>query len=91
MVPAGTIIDIEPNGQIRSEKYWSIPSGSDGGTVENVRRCLEEATKQHLISDVPMGLFLSGGKDSSAIAALGKQDIGCSHSDLHHHIRGSTI
>ena len=41
-----------------------------GQAVENVRVTLEESVRRHLVSDVPVGVFLSGGIDSSAIVAL---------------------
>jgi hypothetical protein len=40
------------------------------GGVERMREILADSVAQHLVSDVPVGLFLSGGTDSSAVAAL---------------------
>jgi asparagine synthase (glutamine-hydrolysing) len=60
---------------LRVERYWDVPeTGVGGGTeAEWMRRLeqgLEEATELHLMADVPLGTFLSGGVDSSLITAL---------------------
>lgn len=58
------------------QRYWHLPAGLDESGGDLVRRAievragLEQAVESHLMSDVPLGLFLSGGIDSSAIAAL---------------------
>lgn len=46
------------------------PAGSLVERTEQLRAVLEEVVQQHLIADVPIGLLLSGGLDSSVIAAL---------------------
>jgi asparagine synthase (glutamine-hydrolysing) len=61
--------------QLRMEQYWDIPQPAPaGGTgpelIKETRRRLEEAVQSRLMSDVPLGVFLSGGVDSSAIAAI---------------------
>jgi len=58
----------------REWKWWSpqIPQIAyidDEEAVQETRRLLEEAVACHLISDVPLGAFLSGGVDSSAVVA----------------------
>ena len=66
-------------------RYWDVPGpaevrGPDGTSlredrdwVRELRRRLEENIEMRLMSDVPLGMFLSGGVDSSAIAALMKR------------------
>src|SRR5262245_47162084 len=61
---------------LREQRYWSLPAEIDGGDMTpieaagGVRAGLEAAVESHLMSDVPLGLFLSGGLDSSALAGL---------------------
>jgi len=58
------------------EQYWDVPAQATTGPMDDVdwtaetRRRLEETVRMRLMSDVPLGMFLSGGVDSSAIAAL---------------------
>jgi len=59
-----------------TRQYWEIPAAGETETrsdAEWIRECrerLEETVRMRLMSDVPLGMFLSGGLDSSAIAAL---------------------
>ena len=60
-------------------KYWDVlPTAGAGGTAEwlsELRARLDTAVEASLVSDVPVGLMLSGGLDSSAIAALAVQHV----------------
>jgi asparagine synthase (glutamine-hydrolysing) len=72
----GHTLAIDESGTMEIEPYWDL-NPSNGGRVfpksyyvETYRAMLEDAVSSHLMSDVPVGVFLSGGVDSSAIAAL---------------------
>lgn len=60
--------------------YWQMPTDTVPTTkaeaVEQVRTLLAEAVRVRLVSDVPLGAFLSGGLDSSAVVALMRQATG---------------
>ena len=67
-----------PMPQPRIETYWDVPpagreSNDDQFWIAETRRRLEETVRMRLMSDVPLGMFLSGGVDSSAIAAIIKR------------------
>jgi asparagine synthase (glutamine-hydrolysing) len=71
-------------GRIRAEKYWDVPLDGpdpelerlhDGALIDRFRELLKESVRLRLMSDVPLGMFLSGGIDSSAIAALMAREI----------------
>jgi asparagine synthase (glutamine-hydrolysing) len=72
----GHALELSERGDPRTERYWDltieddpIPRGREY-YVKNYRELLEAAVSSHLMSDVPLGMFLSGGLDSSAVAAL---------------------
>lgn len=62
-------------------RYWDLQMGSGEApmsfaeAVERQKQLLDEAVRSHLMSDVPLGVFLSGGLDSSAIVALMRRHI----------------
>src|SRR3954463_5332233 len=72
----GHTMHVGLDGSVSIEQYWDLPASdqdsSHGETyfVEKYRDLLEQAVNSHLMSDVPLGVFLSGGIDSSAVAAL---------------------
>lgn len=60
--------------ELRSVEYWSAAASSEGRLHEDdVAETVKECVRLHLVSDVPIGIFLSGGIDSSAIANLAQQ------------------
>ena len=64
----------------KPNRYWSIPKSGSlsvgfGEAVAETRRLLEESVKSHLVSDVSLGVFLSGGLDSSAITAFASKNL----------------
>jgi asparagine synthase (glutamine-hydrolysing) len=63
------------NGQCSSHRYWDLhfdvdQTCNEQALVEEMRSILDRSIARHLISDVPLAVFLSGGLDSSAILAL---------------------
>ncbi len=77
LLAPGTAALVRTNGTCELHRYWSLPQykpASDG--VERLTEALETSVQQHLVSDVPLGVFLSGGIDSSAITALAVKTAG---------------
>ncbi|MGA2017856.1 MAG: asparagine synthase (glutamine-hydrolyzing) [Opitutaceae bacterium] len=80
------ILDVEsPALAPRVEKYWDfvlepfaggeIPADPEGTWGEELRARLDEAVRRRLVADVPVGVFLSGGIDSSAITAFASRHV----------------
>jgi asparagine synthase (glutamine-hydrolysing) len=68
-------VDLATGKDLRRSTYWHLPAATGetparAGAVEQLREVVTEAVKLHLASDAPLGLFLSGGIDSSALLAL---------------------
>ncbi len=74
LLPGHTLI--WSDGQVHIERYWDVSFSkpeqrlSDREYIERFSELFHECVKSHLMSDVPLGMFLSGGIDSSAIAAV---------------------
>lgn len=72
----GHWLEIDQHGKVRFEQYWDLGICSDQKEVTETeyvsryRDLLASAVSSHMMSDVPLGVFLSGGLDSSAVAAL---------------------
>jgi len=78
LLPAHTLC--VQNGRVMVKQYWdfdAIPTQpiSENECCERIRELLHECVSSHLMSDVPLGVFLSGGVDSSAVVATMAQDI----------------
>src|SRR5712692_3353626 len=72
----GHTMEIGLDGGPEIRQYWDLDASSphesrdENYYIRNYRELLEGAVNSHLMSDVPLGVFLSGGLDSSAVAAL---------------------
>src|SRR6202142_34203 len=72
----GHTMTIGATGQPEIRQYWDLDvskpheSRDENYYVRSYRELIEGAVESHLMSDVPLGVFLSGGVDSSAVAAL---------------------
>ena len=83
-VPTANVLTVErvtEQGGIKSRKYWNpLPAspaaereggeGSNGAAARGLSSTLRDAVLSHLVSDVPVGVFLSGGIDSSSLVAI---------------------
>ncbi len=73
-LPAATWLLFE-NGRVQTGHYWDLKfepkqQGTERELTDRLEQVLQEAVRMHLLSDVPVGTFLSGGIDSSLVTAL---------------------
>jgi asparagine synthase (glutamine-hydrolysing) len=73
-LPPGHMLTVSPGAKPRVTAYWDLAFAPETGVdarewAARVRTQLEEAVRRQLVSDVPVGMFLSGGVDSSAVVA----------------------
>ena len=74
-VPPGTTVTIGPRGELSTRCYWQVPDPelvprTPAEWVGRVEAGLLRAVESHLVSDVPVGAFLSGGIDSGLMVAM---------------------
>jgi asparagine synthase (glutamine-hydrolysing) len=79
-VPAGTLMRFR-EGREETIRYWdpgsfAIEPRDPQDAVKTVQRLIEEAVTKQVMSDVPVGVFISGGLDSSLLATLASKVIG---------------
>lgn len=81
--PSGCWAALRPGAPVRLSRYWPTGVVADLDVDHNhtdapreVRRLLEDAVSSHLLADVPVACFLSGGIDSSIIAAMAARHMG---------------
>ena len=80
MLPPGTTMSVQRDGRVETDRYWAFRFGADTDKgeahyVEGVREQFEEAVRRQLMSDVPLGSYLSGGMDSGSITAVATQQL----------------
>ena len=79
-LPAGCAMLVESDGRSTTEPYWSPPEpgetvGDGPPPIDRLRESVTLAVDQRLAADVPLGAFLSGGIDSSIVAALAQKTL----------------
>jgi asparagine synthase (glutamine-hydrolysing) len=78
VLPAGYAMTINSHGQIKRWRYWparkSFASPTENA-LPRLRGLIDKAVDEHLLSDVPVASFLSGGIDSSVVTALAAQKL----------------
>jgi len=84
-VPAGTCVWIEQGKSRREARFCSVPgifaesaahTNGNGSRKDAIRDALRDSVRRHLIADVPVGVFLSSGLDSTIVAALAAEEGG---------------
>ncbi len=77
-LPAAHTLTLE-DGEVKVERYWSlsyktrVPVPDEAEAAEHLKELLGDSVRMRLVSDVPLGVLLSGGVDSSTVAALAVQ------------------
>lgn len=82
LLPAGTsaMIGLD-DGRVQERRYWDFDfnqredGGSSGDYAEELDRLFRSAVERQLVSDVPVGAYLSGGMDSGSITAVAAQSL----------------
>lgn len=79
MLEPGHVLEVSASGEMTSRRYWSMLGGTEpnvdaarsvDAAAPGVTDRLRAAVASHIVSDVPVGVFLSGGIDSGAIVSL---------------------
>ena len=74
-LPPGHMLSLEAGQEPRIERYWKLEylpkhTGSEESLLDELEACVADSLRLHLVSDVPVGAFLSGGLDSSLLVAM---------------------
>jgi len=83
-LPPATIATVEKGQLTERRAYWTAPFGEPGrgaprplpeSALDRVQEALRQSVERRLVADVPVGLFLSAGIDSSLVAAIAARDL----------------
>jgi asparagine synthase (glutamine-hydrolysing) len=77
-LPAGHAMTVGPDGEIKTWRYWPTRKTFalfPDNVIGRLRALIDNAVEEHLLSDVPVASFLSGGIDSSVVTALAAQKL----------------
>ena len=77
-LPPGHSLAVDPDGRLHIQPWWQMPAPRQPGRaarsypdfVAGLRAQLEDTVRAHRVADVPVGAFLSGGMDSTAVVGL---------------------
>jgi asparagine synthase (glutamine-hydrolysing) len=81
----GSFLEIDGNGNFSPSSYWDvqevyrkaeIPQASEAELTDHLEALLRDSFQLRMVADVPVGMFLSGGVDSSTVVALLQQQSG---------------
>ena len=75
-LPPGSWAEFRPDGSSRHEMYWrvtDVATEAAAGPPADLRTIIEESVAAHMVADVPVSTFLSGGLDSSLVTVLAKR------------------
>jgi asparagine synthase (glutamine-hydrolysing) len=77
-LPPAHYISFRKNSEFKMVKYWDLndkikSSSNEPQMVDNIAQTIERSVKRHMVADVPVSSFLSGGLDSSLISVLAKK------------------
>ena len=80
MLPAGSYLTVSESDAPQIRRYWDFRFGEDGPVDadearEELDRLFQQAVRRQLVSDVPVGSYLSGGMDSGSITAIAAQSL----------------
>jgi asparagine synthase (glutamine-hydrolysing) len=75
-VPPAHVLQYEPDGgRVSLRHYWKLARHEVLDDAEVLRERIGQAVSSHLVSDVPVGAFLSGGLDSTTVAAVASREL----------------